>query len=46
MDCTPYEVVGPSIPLDVGWGGSKAIGEKVFWQNIQLSTALERVGHE
>ena len=31
VGCAPYEVVGPSIPLDVGWGGPKAIGGMVFW---------------
>ena len=30
MVFTPYKVVGPSIPLDIGWGGLKAIGGMVF----------------
>lgn len=45
MDFTPYEVVGPFVPLDVKWGGPKSIGGMVFWLKFQRGTALERVVH-
>ena len=36
MGCIPYEVVGLSLPLNVGGGGPKSIGEMVFWKKYPV----------